>query len=234
MFLLFLSLTGNERSKRRQVVNSAHVAWEVCWGQCLTCCKGSCLYTRDTREGWPLLTVETEVNVGSKSTNEPWLICWACRASTRDFCSASAALVGLIQNIYLLTVHYFNCLSPSPSKLGRQPCWVAWNLVCVSDLWSLPLLLSRRVAGFASCSVYPVLLKSVLSALISLILIELCHEGVLCTWCWLYFESAGIQSRLAWCSCLQIRLQNFFNTMHVNSWARSCGLQKMFLKSESS
>ncbi len=33
---------------------------------------------RETREGWPLLTVETEVNGDSKSTNErglPWLVC---------------------------------------------------------------------------------------------------------------------------------------------------------------
>ncbi len=124
-----------------QVVTSAHVAWEVWWGQCLTCFKGSCHYTWQSREGWPLLTVETGVNGDSKSTNEkvlPWLVCWACRAGTRDFCSAWAALVGPVQNIFFLTVHYFNCWSPSPSKLGRQPCWVAWNLECVSDLWSIP------------------------------------------------------------------------------------------------
>jgi hypothetical protein len=49
----------------------------------------------ETREGWPLLTVETEVNGDSKSTNEkgvpPWLV--RC-AGTIDFCSALAALVG--------------------------------------------------------------------------------------------------------------------------------------------
>ncbi len=54
----------------------------------------------------------------------PCLVRWACRAGTRDFCSALAVLVGPEQNIFFL--------SPSPSKLGRQPCWVACLLVCVS------------------------------------------------------------------------------------------------------
>ncbi len=60
--------------------------------------------------GWPLLSA-TEMNVDSKSANEgvlPWL-CWrACRAGKRDFCSALAALVGPVQNIFFLAVHYFN------------------------------------------------------------------------------------------------------------------------------
>jgi hypothetical protein len=37
----------------------------------------------------------------------PWLVDWACRAGTRDFCSALAAQVGPVQNIFFLTVHYF-------------------------------------------------------------------------------------------------------------------------------
>jgi hypothetical protein len=43
---------------------------------------------RETREGCPLVTVETEVNRDSKSTNErgPSLVgCWCCLAITRDF-----------------------------------------------------------------------------------------------------------------------------------------------------
>ena len=70
------------------------------------------LFARETREGWPLLTVETEVNGDSKSSNErgglPWLVCWTCVAGTRDFCSALAALGSPVQNIFFLTVHYFN------------------------------------------------------------------------------------------------------------------------------
>ncbi len=46
---------------------------------------------------WPLLAVETEVNGTQRVQIKgvlPWLPGWACRASTRDFCSAWAALVG--------------------------------------------------------------------------------------------------------------------------------------------
>jgi hypothetical protein len=87
--------------------------------------------TRETREGWPLLTVETEVNGDSKSTT--WLVCWAGSAGARYFCSALAALFGLVQNFFFLTVPYISIpFSPTPSKLDRQPCWVACLLVCVS------------------------------------------------------------------------------------------------------
>ncbi len=53
--------------------------------------------SRETREEWPQLTVETEVNGDSKRVQIkgvlPWLACWACRAGTRDFCPAFAVLV---------------------------------------------------------------------------------------------------------------------------------------------
>ncbi len=78
----------------------------------------------ETREGWPLLTVETEVNGDSKRTNErghlSWLVCWACSADTRDFCSALAALAGPVQNIFFLTVHYFNAFVPIPQQQAGQ------------------------------------------------------------------------------------------------------------------
>jgi hypothetical protein len=57
---------------------------------------------------------------------------WACRAGTGDFCSALAALVGLVQNVCFLTMHYFNSFVPLPSTLGRKPYWVACLLVFVS------------------------------------------------------------------------------------------------------
>jgi hypothetical protein len=59
--------------------------------------------TRETREGWPLLTVETEVNGDSRVQIKgvpSWLVPWACRACTRYFCSVLAALVGTVQNIF--------------------------------------------------------------------------------------------------------------------------------------
>jgi hypothetical protein len=90
----------------------------------------SSMINRDTREGWPLLTVETEVNWESKSANErgpsfAGLLGLSCRYSTRYFCSALAALVGPVQNIFSSPCTISILLSPSPSKMGRQPCWVA-------------------------------------------------------------------------------------------------------------
>jgi hypothetical protein len=64
-----------------------------------------------TREGWPLLTVETEVNRNSKSTNErgPSLVVrWACRAGARDFYPALTTLVSPVQNICFLTINYIS------------------------------------------------------------------------------------------------------------------------------
>jgi hypothetical protein len=62
----------------------------------------------------------------------PWLVCWACHAGTRYFCSALAALVGPILNIFPSPYTISILLSPPPSKLDRQPCWVACLSVCVS------------------------------------------------------------------------------------------------------
>jgi hypothetical protein len=61
-----------------------------------------------------------------------WLVRWACRAGTRDICSALATLVGPVQNIFSSRYTISIPLSPSPSKQGRQPCWVACLLVCAS------------------------------------------------------------------------------------------------------
>jgi hypothetical protein len=45
-----------------------------------------------TIEGWLMLTVETEVDIGQMKGALSWLVCWACRAGTTNFCSALAAL----------------------------------------------------------------------------------------------------------------------------------------------
>ncbi len=60
-----------------------------------------------------------------------WLVRWAYRAGTRDFCSALAAVVGPVQNVFFLTVYYFNSFVFVAQQAG-QPCWVACLLVCVS------------------------------------------------------------------------------------------------------
>jgi hypothetical protein len=59
----------------------------------------------------------------------PWLVRWT--GLTRYFCPALSALVGPVQNIFLSP---YTISSLSSSKLGRQPCWVACLLVCVSGM----------------------------------------------------------------------------------------------------
>ncbi len=84
-------------------------------------------------EGWPLLTVETEANGDSKSTNErgPSLVVrLSLHAGTKGFCPSVAALVSSIifcSSLYTISNH----LSASPSKLGRQSCRVAYLLMFV-------------------------------------------------------------------------------------------------------
>ncbi len=89
---------------------------------------------RETRERWPLLTVEMRW-MGIKRVQVKgalsWLVSWACRAGTREFCSTLSALVGPVQNIFSSPYTISIPLSPSPSKLGRQPCWVACLLVSI-------------------------------------------------------------------------------------------------------
>jgi hypothetical protein len=48
-----------------------------------------------------------------------WLVRWACRAGTRDFCSALAALVGSVLNIFFLTIRYFNSFFPIAQQPGQ-------------------------------------------------------------------------------------------------------------------
>jgi hypothetical protein len=81
---------------------------------------------RETREGWTLLTEDTEVNGDSQSTNErgPSLVgslglsCWYKR-----FFSALAAQGGPVQNIIFLTAHYifhFLCRHRPVSRAGSR------------------------------------------------------------------------------------------------------------------
>ncbi len=71
-----------------------------------------------------------------------WSAGWDRRAGTRDFCSALAALGGPVQNIFFFNVHNFILFSPSPSKLGRQPCWVA----CFASHW-----LRKQTRNIVAC-----------------------------------------------------------------------------------
>ena len=78
--------------------------------------------SRDIREGWPLLTVETEVNRDSKSTNErgPSLVgSSGLSCLYNGFFSAFSALVGPVQNIFFLVVYYFNSFVPITQQSGQ-------------------------------------------------------------------------------------------------------------------
>ncbi len=75
----------------------------------------------ETREGWPLLTVETEVNGNSKRTYErgPSLdgslgLSW----QYKRLYSALTALVGPVQKIFF-TGHYFNYFVPVAQQAGQ-------------------------------------------------------------------------------------------------------------------
>jgi hypothetical protein len=58
--------------------------------------------SRETIKEWPLLTVKTDVDRDSKSTNERGLFGWFVGLSCwyKRFCSTLAALVGPVQNIF--------------------------------------------------------------------------------------------------------------------------------------
>jgi hypothetical protein len=71
-------------------------------------------YTRETREGLPLVTVKTETNGDLWSTNER-----ARRAGTSDFYPAWAALIRLVQNIFFLTARFFTLYVPFALQPGH-------------------------------------------------------------------------------------------------------------------
>jgi hypothetical protein len=60
---------------------------------------------RDYREGWSLPADCRKFGEWGTQRVQlkevlPWLVCWACRTGTQEFCSALAALVGRVQNYF--------------------------------------------------------------------------------------------------------------------------------------
>ncbi len=101
------------------------------WGQGI-----ETVYSRETREGWTLLTVEIEVNGDSKSTNErgPSLA-----GSSESSCRykrlfyPAIALVSPVQffsSTYTISIY----VSPWPCNLGRQSCRAACLWMYVSGV----------------------------------------------------------------------------------------------------
>jgi hypothetical protein len=53
-----------------------------------------------------------------------WLVSWACRAGSRYFCPALPSPAGPAQNIFFLTVHYFNSFVPHrPARWAGSRDW---------------------------------------------------------------------------------------------------------------
>ncbi len=80
----------------------------------------SVFVTRETRERWLLPTVETEVNGSGEEYK--WLVRWACRAGSSGLCSvlglAACSSRPTVQNIFSLTIHYFNSFAPMEQQAG--------------------------------------------------------------------------------------------------------------------
>ncbi len=62
----------------------------------------------------------------------PWLVRCACRAGTRDVCSALTALVGSTKYL-LLAVHYFNSFVPIAQQAGQAA--LLGRLSLIMCLW---------------------------------------------------------------------------------------------------
>jgi hypothetical protein len=70
----------------------------------------------------------------------PWLICWACRAGTRDFGPALAALVGPLQNIIFprrTLIQFINPHRPASWAGCRAGSPVSYSMC----LWKGPSLI---------------------------------------------------------------------------------------------
>jgi hypothetical protein len=77
---------------------------------------------RETRERWPLLTVETKANKNSRSTYErgPSLVGSLGRhAGKIDYCPALTAAVSPVQKIIFRTANFFTVLVPITQQAGQ-------------------------------------------------------------------------------------------------------------------
>ncbi len=84
-----------------------------------------------TREGWPLLTVETE------NAFLGWFVGLSCRYKRFLFCLA-CLLVSPVQNILFLTAHFFTICVPNAQQTGQAV--VPGRLPLNMCLWSSPFL----------------------------------------------------------------------------------------------
>jgi hypothetical protein len=91
------------------------------------------IVTRETIEGWPLPTVETEAKGDSRSTHD-WFAGLVMQAQ-EVFVPSFAALVSPVQNIFPYRTQFpFICPRRLASWAGRQSCRVAFLIESVSEL----------------------------------------------------------------------------------------------------
>ncbi len=123
---------GNPVSGRNLFLKMSFVR---CWHR--RCVLGPSVSRREAREGGPCWLLKLRW-MGTQRVQIKglllWLVRFACRAGRRDFCSALAALVGPLQTILFLTVHYFNSLVPIAQKAGQAA--VRGRLSLSVLLWS--------------------------------------------------------------------------------------------------
>jgi hypothetical protein len=85
--------------------------------------------TRQTR-GWPLLHGDS-LSTNERGLSLVGLLVLLCRYEIDHFCSALAALVGSVQNVFFLTIHYFKSFVPirpaswAGSLAGTPVSWYA-------------------------------------------------------------------------------------------------------------
>jgi hypothetical protein len=70
------------------------------------------------------------------------VLSWLVRSGLSGHGSALAALVGKVQNIFFLSIHYINSFVPIPQQVGQAT--VLGHLSVSMDLWS-PLAKKRGI-----------------------------------------------------------------------------------------
>ncbi len=114
---------------------------------------------KETREGWPLLTIETKGNGDSKSTNQrgPSLVGslgLSCRRYKRFlFCLGCYSLPST--KYFFLTVHYFNSFVPIAEQVGQAA--VLGHLPLSVCLWVCPSL--QAISGNKLCTDFDIHLR---------------------------------------------------------------------------
>ncbi len=114
------------------------------------------VWCRETREGQPLLTVKTEVNWNSKSTNEGGpalvgLLGLCCRYKRFLFCLGCSSQP-IIKDIFFLTIHYFNSYVPIAQQAGQAAVLGRLSLSMCLQVWCMKRFCIPRRWAFLDAS----------------------------------------------------------------------------------